>query len=130
MLFVCGKGPGRTHTLLENRAARHASSRRRVGMSLVLAFDIERSGCRSEHHTIGIGVSIVDAEFTELESMFLPGYIEGHTNFEKQCMDQFWSKNPEVREKLRYTGQKTMEQRRRGTARGGQRQPRVRTAGS
>ena len=34
-------------------------------MSLVLAFDIERSGGRAEHKTIAIGASVVDDDLKE-----------------------------------------------------------------
>ena len=42
---------------------------------IVLAFDIERSGATNEYDTIAIGASVVNQDFEELDSLFLPGYF-------------------------------------------------------
>jgi len=76
--------------------------------TLVLAFDIERSGGRAEHETIGIGASVVDSDFKELEYIFLPGYFpKTHltpTVFEQRCWNEFWSKQGETLNILEYKG--------------------------
>jgi hypothetical protein len=79
--------------------------------NIVLAFDIERSGARCEHHTIGIGASVVDSDFKELDRLFLPGYIQSETIFEDRCFDEFWSKFPDKLEELAYEGDLNMEER-------------------
>jgi hypothetical protein len=77
-------------------------------MSIVLAFDIERSGATSEYETIAIGASVVNNNFEELDSLFLPGYFDDSsktpTSFEKRCWEEFWSKNPDTLKKLKYSG--------------------------
>ncbi len=67
---------------------------------IVLAFDIERSGATDQNTTIGIGASVVDDQFNELDSLFLPGYLPKQVIFEKRCWDEFWSKHPEQLELL------------------------------
>jgi hypothetical protein len=74
-------------------------------MTLVLAFDIERSGSGSDHQTIAIGASVVTEEFEELDSLFLPMYSRTNTRFEPRCFDEFWSKHLDILEKLRYVEQ-------------------------
>jgi hypothetical protein len=74
---------------------------------IVLAFDIERSGCGKEHDTIAMGASVVDSNMNELDNFFFKCYIPGETNFEQRCMDEFWSKNLEVLKTLEYHGDKT-----------------------
>jgi hypothetical protein len=74
-------------------------------MTLVLAFDIERSGSGSEHHTIAIGASVVTEEFEEIDSLFLPMYSPKNTVFEPRCFDEFWSKHLDILEQLRYPEQ-------------------------
>lgn len=81
--------------------------------TIVLAFDIERSGAKAEHHTIAIGASVVDENFTELDVLFLPGYVEGKTKFETRCWDEFWSYHEDKLEELKYTGKLTFEERQR-----------------
>jgi len=78
--------------------------------TIVLAFDIERSGGGLQHDTIAIGASVIDHEFKELDSLFLPGYTE-ETKFEQRCMDEFWSNNKEVLETLRYSGPSSYSER-------------------
>lgn len=74
-----------------------------------LAFDIERSGALRNHETIGIGASVVDQNFNELDSLFLPGYFPANSNeptvFEDRCWDEFWSKHPEQLNCLVYDGE-------------------------
>lgn len=74
--------------------------------TLTLAFDIERSGGTDKYDTIGIGASVVDNRFAELDNLFLPGYIPGETVFETRCWEEFWSKNRDILSKLEYTGPK------------------------
>lgn len=73
-------------------------------MSLVLAFDIERSGGRSDHDTIAIGCSVVDSEFNELDNLFLPMYFPKDTTFEQRCWDEFWSKHEDKLKIFEYKG--------------------------
>lgn len=73
-------------------------------MSLVLAFDIERSGGRSDHDTIAIGCSVVDHEFNELDSLFLPMYFPKETVFEERCWNEFWVKHEDKLKLFEYTG--------------------------
>lgn len=69
---------------------------------IVLAFDIETSG--PHHDLLGIGASVVDNKYNEIDSIFLPCYIENETNFDKKCYDEFWSKNLNILEKLKVSG--------------------------
>lgn len=78
--------------------------------TIVLGFDIERSGAGFEHDTIAIGASVVDQDFKELDSLLLLGYTDD-TKFEQRCMDEFWSNHKDVLEKLRYTGNLTHNER-------------------
>lgn len=84
-------------------------------MSLTLAFDIERSGGGNTHETIGIGASVVDNNFEERDSLFLPGYFpKSHktpTVFEQRCWDEFWCKQSHTLDLLEYTGDLTKEER-------------------
>ena len=75
-------------------------------MSLVLAFDIERTGPSIQDRTIAIGASVVDENLVELDSIFLPCYFEHDTKFDPQCWSDFWSKptNLKVLETLKYKG--------------------------
>lgn len=73
-------------------------------MKYTLAFDIERSGCSKQYDTIGIGASVVDSNFNELDNLFLKGYSQKETKFEQRCWDEFWIKNQESLKKLEYTG--------------------------
>lgn len=75
-------------------------------MTLVLAFDIERSGGRADHDTIAIGCSVVDSEFNELDNLFLPMYFPKETVFETRCWQEFWSqeKNAEKLSLFEYKG--------------------------
>ena len=72
--------------------------------TLVLAFDIERSGGTDKHDTIAIGASIVNDHFVELDSLFLKGYFPSDTVFEQRCWDEFWSKNQDKLEMFAYNG--------------------------
>ena len=62
-------------------------------MSIVLAFDIERSDTFDCHNTIGIGACVVDENLKELDSLLLEGFIPTFVDFEPRCWEQFWSKN-------------------------------------
>lgn len=79
--------------------------------TLVLAFDIERSGGTSEHDTLAIGASVVDSELRELDHLFLPAYFPGETRFESRCYREFWSKNLDILAQLQYKGPKSREER-------------------
>lgn len=80
-------------------------------MTYTLAFDIERAGATDQYDTIGIGCSVVDNNFNELDSLFLAGYFPKETKFETRCWDQFWSKNQETLKLLEYTGGLNYQQR-------------------
>lgn len=78
-----------------------------------LAFDIERSGAAS--HTgeiIGLGASVVGPDFIEVDRLFCPAYHPGQTMFEPRCKAEFWDKNPEALEILKYSGPLTPEENR------------------
>ena len=70
--------------------------------TIVLAFDIERSGGRAKDETFAIGASVVDEDGSELDSLCLKGYFPEHTKFEKRCWDEFWSKNEEMLKTLEF----------------------------
>jgi hypothetical protein len=71
---------------------------------LVLAFDIERSGSRDEHDTIALGASVVDFKFDEVDSLFVKCYFPDDTRWEARCYDEFWSKNLDILNVLKYEG--------------------------
>lgn len=79
----------------------------------VLAFDIEKSGATDKYPIIGIGASVVDENFRELDRLFLPGYFPEKTPFEPRCWDEFWNKdsNKEQLANLEYKGPKNPEER-------------------
>jgi len=70
---------------------------------IVLAFDIEYSG----YEVIAIGASVVDTNFMELDNFFFGNYIADVTQFEHRCWDEFWSKNEDVLNIIKYKGNKT-----------------------
>lgn len=79
--------------------------------TIVLAFDIERTGPKIKHDTIGIGMSVVNSKFEELDSLFLNSYIEGEVKFNKRCYNEFWSKHLDSLEKMKYSGEKSFQER-------------------
>lgn len=83
--------------------------------SLVLAFDIERSGATPNYDTIGIGASVVNSKFVEFESLFLPGLFsetrKEPTIFEERCWDEFWIKEFDKLKELTYTGDLSKKER-------------------
>lgn len=64
-------------------------------MSIVLAFDLERSGSVENAEVIAIGASVVDETGAELDSLLIKGYFPGKTQFEAAAWDEFWSKHGE-----------------------------------
>lgn len=80
-------------------------------MKITLAFDIERSGATDQYDTIAIGASVLDEEFKELDSLLVLGYVENKTKFEPRCWDEFWSKNVDMLNTLKYTGELKYEDR-------------------
>lgn len=44
--------------------------------TIVLAFDIERTGAKPENETIAIGLSVVDENLRQLDSLLLKGYVQ------------------------------------------------------
>ena len=71
---------------------------------VVLSFDIERSGSRSQDQTIAIGASVVDSDFIQLDSLFTYSYVPGVTTFEERAWNEFWVKNLDILEQLEYKG--------------------------
>jgi len=67
---------------------------------LVLALDLEHSGLE----TIGIGASVVNSEFKELDRFFIAIYDLAQTKFSDRCWDTFWSKNVKTLNELLYSG--------------------------
>lgn len=79
---------------------------------IVLAFDIETTGSRPDNgDIIGIGASVVDDDFVQLDALFLGGYFPNETVFEPRCKEEFWDKNTHVLQLLEYKGSLTREQR-------------------
>lgn len=65
--------------------------------SVVLAFDIERTGGLASCETIAIGASVVDEDREELDSFLACCYDDrAKGSFEPRCWDEFWSKHPEI----------------------------------
>lgn len=79
-------------------------------MELVLAFDIETSGPNTNYDVIAIGASVIDSDFKELDSLFLPGYSKKETKFEINC-GMFWKENSKVLDTLVYDGELTYQER-------------------
>ena len=80
---------------------------------IVLSFDIERSGATREYDTLALGASVVDENFQELDRYYCNCYFPTETNFEPRCWNEFWSKNLDVLEYIKYTGDKTKAERER-----------------
>lgn len=77
---------------------------------IILAFDIERSGGRSQDRTIAIGASVVDSNFQQLDSFFEYSYVPNVTTFEDRAWTEFWSKNTDILDMLVYRGPKSIEE--------------------
>lgn len=74
-----------------------------INIMKILAFDIERSGATNEHDTIAIGAAVIDENYKVIDTFRECGYTD-ETNFEVRCWDEFWSKNLDTLETLRYNG--------------------------
>ena len=74
-------------------------------MSVILAFDLERAGATVEYDTIALGASVIDEKGNELANLFIPGYFPEKTKFEERCWDEFWSKNTDILDLLKYEGE-------------------------
>jgi len=70
---------------------------------IVLAFDIERSGPQKHHHTLAIGVCVVNSQFNEIDSLLLKGYVHGQTNFHPDTL-RFWMDKRDILDSLKYDG--------------------------
>lgn len=68
---------------------------------LVLAVDIERTGASEREQTFAIGASVVNADYTELDSLLLVIWPEGEVQWEERCWNEFWSKNQNILDKLK-----------------------------
>jgi hypothetical protein len=68
---------------------------------LVLAVDIERTGASKREQTFAIGASVVNASYTELDSLLLAIWPEGEVQWEERCWNEFWSKNQNILDKLK-----------------------------
>jgi hypothetical protein len=86
-------------------------SKLRVPTSITLAFDVEKAGAGAEYDVLAIGASVVDDEFNELESVFLPNYFPDETKFEDRCWKEFWSKNNDMLNTLKYEGELSKDER-------------------
>lgn len=70
-------------------------------MSVFVAFDIEKTGCKLEQHPLlAIGWCIGDEKGTVLEKGYLNCQVQwpGETkygDFEPRCWEEFWSKRPQ-----------------------------------
>ena len=80
-------------------------------MSLIFAFDIERSGATTAYDTIAIGACVMDSNFNELDRYFCNCYFTKETVFENRCYEQFWSKNLDMLKTFIYYGPNTKKQR-------------------
>ncbi len=80
--------------------------------TLVLAFDIERSGGLGIHDTIAVGAAVVDEQLNVLDSLLLKAYFgREKTAWEPRCWDEFWSKHESTLETLRYDGPLSKDER-------------------
>jgi hypothetical protein len=73
-------------------------------MRIVLAFDIEKAGPSPSDPILAIGASVVNQDFKEIDSLFLPCYVPSRTKFDPKCWDEFWSKHPTTLSSLTYDG--------------------------
>lgn len=58
--------------------------------TIVLAFDIEKAGAKTEHPVIAIGASVMNESFKELDSLLIPLYRGDPKVFEDRCYNEFW----------------------------------------
>jgi len=72
--------------------------------SLVVAFDIERSGSTFDYDTLAIGAVCMNENFEELDRYYCNCYFPDQTVFEPRCVKEFWSKHPETLANLTYIG--------------------------
>jgi hypothetical protein len=73
-------------------------------MRIVLAFDIEKAGPSPSDPILAIGASVVNQDFKEMDSLFLPCYVPDKTVFDEKCWDEFWSKRIVTLKSLTYDG--------------------------
>jgi hypothetical protein len=64
-----------------------------------LGIDIETGGCMLSHPLIAIGTCLVLPDGHKEKRTFRLAFDE--RDFEKRCVDEFWSKHPDKLEKLR-----------------------------
>ena len=80
-------------------------------MKIALAFDIERAGATDQYDTIAIGASVLDENYKELDSLFLPGYFPKETIFQSDCKENFWDKHIKILDTLTYKGTMSYDER-------------------
>lgn len=73
----------------------------KIMSEIVLAFDIEHTGLE----IIGIGASVVDSNFAQLDSFFMGIYHPEETKFSERCWNTFWTDHLSILENLKYKGE-------------------------
>ena len=53
---------------------------------------------------MAIGASVINQNFKEVDSLFLPAYVPDQTQFDQRCLDEFWSEHPTTLNSLTYDG--------------------------
>ncbi len=56
----------------------------------VLAYDWERTGDPMACRSIGLGMSVVDSDFKEVDTLLVPFYKPNEAFFEWRCVEEFW----------------------------------------
>lgn len=78
---------------------------------LILAFDIEKAGQRASDPILALGAIVMDQNFNEIDSLFLPCYFPNDTKFDQKCWDEFWSTKSDLLNKIKYEGPMTQHDR-------------------
>jgi len=67
---------------------------------IVIAFDVEAAGARTNYTTFAIGVSVVNEKLDEIESGRWTCYEKESIKFEERCWTEFWANKQNILELL------------------------------
>ena len=78
---------------------------------LTLAIAVEKTGYHKDNEIIGIGLSVVNENFQELDCLNLVAYFPKKHNFENNYWLKYWTKNLVVLNNLEYDGELNKKER-------------------
>lgn len=78
---------------------------------ITLAIAVEKTGYHKDNEIIGIGLSVVNENFQELDCLNLIAYFPKKHNFENIYWLKYWTKNLVILNNLEYDGELNKEER-------------------